>query len=51
MKGRLVEITKEGKDYGKFGRVLKMVKTGYFRVETTDGYRTVCHISEMNKVM
>lgn len=51
MIGRLVEIIKQGKDYGKFARVVKSLGNGNFRVVTTCGHRTVLNVNDMNKVM
>ena len=50
MKKELYEITKQGKDYGKFATIVKEVKKDVYRVVTLDGFRTVCHIDEMEKV-
>lgn len=51
MLGRAIRILKEGKDQYKFGRVIKALGDGNFRVETEDGYRTCLHITEMEKLV
>ena len=50
MKQKLYEITKQGKDYGKFCYVVKIISADRFRVTTIDGFRTVCSKSELREI-